>query len=34
MFKIVMWDYTGESMEWAKIFLKGDVEIIRTLISF
>ena len=31
MFKIVMWDYIGESPGWAKKFLKDDVEIIRTL---
>ncbi len=31
MFKVVLWDYTGESSAWAKNFLKDDVEIIRTL---
>ena len=31
MFKVVLWDYTGESAQWAKNFLKSDVEIIRTL---
>ena len=31
MFKVVLWDYTGESAQWAKTFLKSDVEIIRTL---
>ena len=31
MFKVVLWDYTGESAQWAKNFLKDDVEIIRTL---
>ena len=31
MFKVVLWDYTGESADWAKKFLKKDVEIIRTL---
>ena len=31
MFKIVLWDYTGESSQWAKTFLKDGVEIIRTL---
>ena len=31
MFKVVFWDYTGESSAWAKNFLKDDVEIIRTL---
>ena len=31
MFKVVLWDYTGESAQWAKNFLKDGVEIIRTL---
>lgn len=31
MFKVIFWDYTGESAQWAKIFLKEGVEIIRTL---
>ena len=31
MFKVVLWDYTGESANWAKTFLKDDVKIIRTL---
>jgi len=31
MFKVVLWDYTGESANWAKTFLKSNVEIIRTL---
>ena len=31
MFKVVLWDYTGESADWAKTFLKDDVKIIRTL---
>lgn len=31
MFKVVLWDYTGESENWAKTFLKSGVEIIRTL---
>ena len=31
MIKVVLWDYTGDSAEWAKYFLKDDVEIIRTL---
>ena len=31
MFKVVLWDYTGESAGWVKTFLKDDVEIIRTL---
>ena len=31
MFKVVLWDYTGESESWAKNFLKDDVEVIRTL---
>ncbi|MBQ6296529.1 MAG: FkbM family methyltransferase [Selenomonadaceae bacterium] len=31
MFKVVLWDYTGESANWAKVFLKSGVEIIRTL---
>ena len=31
MFKVVFWDYTGESANWAKTFLKSGVEIIRTL---
>lgn len=31
MFKVVLWDYTGESAQWAKDFLKSDVKIIRTL---
>lgn len=33
MFKVILWDYTGESANWAKNFLKDDVEIIRTLHS-
>ena len=31
MFKVVLWDYTGESAQWAKNFLGDDVEIVRTL---
>ena len=31
MFKVVLWDYTGESENWAKNLLKSGVEIIRTL---
>ena len=31
MFKVVLWDYTGESAHWAKNFFKDGVEIIRTL---
>ena len=31
MFKVVLWDYTGESESWTKKFLKDGVEIIRTL---
>ncbi|MBR3499531.1 MAG: FkbM family methyltransferase [Selenomonadaceae bacterium] len=31
MFKVLLWDNTGESALWAKKFLKRDVEIIRTL---
>ena len=31
MFKVVLWDYTGESKNWAKNLLKDGVEIIRTL---
>lgn len=31
MFKVVLWDYTGESAEWAKYFFKDNVKIIRTL---
>lgn len=31
MFKVVLWDYTGESANWSKVFLKSGVEIIRTL---
>ena len=32
MFKVVLWDYTSESAQWTKKFLKSDgVEIIRTL---
>ncbi|MBE8950978.1 MAG: FkbM family methyltransferase [Quinella sp. 3Q1] len=31
MFKVVLWDYTGESANWAETFLKSDVKVIRTL---
>lgn len=31
MFKVVLWDYTGESENWAKNLLKSGVEIMRTL---
>ena len=31
MFKVLIWDYMGESANWAKNFLKDDVKIIRTL---
>ena len=31
MFRVVLWDYTGESMNWAKNFLKDNVEIVRTI---
>ncbi len=31
MFKVVLWDYTGESAYWAKNFFKDGVEIVRTL---
>ena len=31
MFKVVLWDYTGESAHWAKNFFKDGVEIVRTL---
>ena len=31
MFKVVLWDYTGESANWAKTFLKNGVEVVRTL---
>lgn len=31
MFKVIFWDYTGESSDWAKTFLKDGVEVIRTL---
>lgn len=31
MAKVVLWDYTGESSQWAKNFLRNDVEIVRTL---
>lgn len=32
MFKVVLWDYTGDSAQFVKTFLKKDgVEIIRTL---
>ena len=31
MFRVILWDYTGESEACAKGYLKDDVEIIRTL---
>ena len=31
MFKVVLWDYTGESEACAKGYLRDDLEIIRTL---
>ena len=32
MIKLVLWDYTGESADWCKIFLRPNVaEIVRTL---
>ena len=31
MFKVVLWDYTGDSAQFVKNFLKDGVEIIRTL---
>lgn len=31
MFKVVLWDYTGESANWAETFLKSDVKVTRTL---
>ena len=33
MFKVLLWDNTGESAQWTRKFLKDDVEIIRTLHS-
>ena len=32
MIKVVMWDYTGESSQWTKNFLRDGVEIVRTLL--
>ncbi|MBQ4403414.1 MAG: FkbM family methyltransferase [Selenomonadaceae bacterium] len=31
MFKVVLWDYTGESEACAKFYMKDDVKVIRTL---
>lgn len=31
MIKVVLWDYTGESSQWSKNFLRDGVEIVRTL---
>ena len=31
MFKVVLWDYTGESADYAEKFFKDGVEVIRTL---
>lgn len=33
MFKVLIWDYTGESMNWCKKFLDTDVEIVQTITS-
>lgn len=31
MFKVLIWDYTGESSKWCKVFLDKDVKVIQTI---